>query len=120
MTGSENTVQGQINRQILETDNRTHEISIARIRNQMQNEIRISANKAFPGHTRLYPSKNDVIEFYRSYFNSKVGTYLTGWDDKSLNVYMQEDAWIGSAVVYVNGPVNYSFTTLSFKLDDTI
>jgi hypothetical protein len=115
-----NTVQGQVNRQLLETDDRTHEISIARIRIQMQKEIKVSADKTFPGSTRLSPSKTDVESFYAKYFNSKVGTFLTGWDSKSLSVWLQEDAWFGAATVYVNGPINHSFFTLSFMLDNAI
>ncbi len=115
-----NTIQGQVNRQILETDNKTHEISIARIRRQIANEIRISAQRAFPGRTRLYPSKADVIEFLRAYFNRCVGTLLTGWDAKSLIVRVEEDAWIADAKLYANGPINHFFATISLGLDNNL
>ena len=115
-----NTVQGQNNRQILGVDDRTHEDSIVRIKQQMQKDIRVSAANTFPGTTRLKPSKTDVIDFYRKYFNSKVGTYLTGWDDKTLTVRCVEDAWFGEALLYVNGPINQAFFTLHFALDENI
>ena len=115
-----NTIQGQNNRPLLGADNKTCEISISRIRYQMQKEIRISADAQFPGNTRLKPSKLDVAQFYADYFNSKVGTYLTGWDSSTLKIWLQEDAWWGEAKVFVNSPVNFVFFTLSFALDNNI
>lgn len=114
------TIQNQANRQILGVDNMTPEISVSRIELQMQKEIRDSAASTFPGTTRLYPSRQDVVDFYKTYFNEKVGTFLTGWDDQSLKVWVDEDAWFGSATVYVNGPINHAFFTLSFALDDNL
>ena len=115
-----NTIQNQNNRSILETDNRSHEISIVRIKQQMKKEIKVSANRTFPGTNRLHPSITDVQDFIRKYLNSKVGTYLTGWDAKSLTVRLQQDAWYCSAIAFVNAPINNFFLDLSFALDDSI
>lgn len=114
------TIQGQNGLQVLNPDNSTPEISISRIEIQMKKEIKTSANRIFPGTTRLAPSKVDVVDFYRKYLNSKVGTFLTSWEQDSLQVWVEEDAWYGSAKVYVNGPINFAFFTLSFALDENL
>lgn len=113
-----NTIQGQNNRQLLGTDNQTHEISIARIRIQIQKEFKVSADKTFPGTTRLSPGKTQVENFCTNYFNSLTGTYTTGWDSSSLSVRLDKDAWLVTARLYVNSPVNYFFATLTLALGD--
>ena len=115
-----NTIQGQNGRKLLGTDNSTHEISIARIRLQIQKEFRVSADRTFPGTNRLHPSKAQVEQFAANYFNSIVGTYLTGWKDSTLNVTLDEDAWLVSAELYVNGPVNHFFATLTLALSNNL
>jgi len=114
------TIQGQNGLQQLNSDNSTPEISISRIEIQMKKEIKLSANRLFPGTNRLHPSKTDVKDFYRKYLNSKVGTYLTSWETESLQVWVEDDAWYGSATAYVNGAINFAFFTLSFALDNNL
>jgi len=114
-----NSIQGQNLRQLLETDNRSHEISIVRIKQQIQKELRINGAKVFPGTNRNRPSQSDVQSFMVSYLNSKVATkqndnLLISWDPSSLEVTLDQDAWFVSWSGVPNTPINFIFFTNVF------
>lgn len=90
------------------------EISIISIKNQLIKELVINSATLFIGGTAATVTREDVINFTRTYLNAKTATPVQPNDILGFEAVVAElndDAWFVNFGFYPNTPINFLFFT---------
>jgi len=94
--------------------NSSPEISLVRVKQQLQRELRESGVRLFAGRTSGSVRKEDVVALVESYLRGKVATeevdnYILSYSN--VNAVRSGDSWFASYRYISNDPINHFFVT---------
>jgi hypothetical protein len=115
---SVNTLQAN-NSQLINPDGQSYEISLERIKAQLNREMKIAAKSKFIGLNAKSASPEVITAFARGYLNSKVATDNVDnliLDFKNVNTTINGDSFYLTYEFIPNSPVNNGFIT-GYALD---